>query len=446
MVSNTPYHPGVSGKSLSSLGAGTTQSPHVNAPLLGVEANEVADIGDLIQSLIQSTEARNEMIRKINSTKARNRLDPDFVELVSDDEPEVDLPNVSRMLGRIRQRPELPINSIQPTSPGNNMMPTSGLGTTDPIAAGGSVNVDNSLNASSSQATSLSNIDYRNLAPIYCYDDVSKNKQQLDIMKLPNSILQMAFFKFYIPLSMLTTSALTKIRANDGLKYHKIPYGNGVGKQSLDESIFPAENTLSELLFLQAYHNWLSVLDIVAMPEVAVGWYEHHLQMLHDQKILASFEAWRSMDKQLCTQFIEDPFVVDPSCNMYTQLFECARMDVFLAHTERSFQGGNPHSFRGGYSSRGGRNDSSTSQGSASRYIPYDKDIERHRHDDSFQEPKRPTLCLRCGTISHRAGVCVTTQSNRTEHPIISEWKQNRLMSRFGQSHLYHLQFPGNMC
>jgi len=102
--------------------------------------------------------------------------------MVSDDEPEVDLPNVSRMLGRIRQRPELPINSIQPTSPGNNMMPTSGLGTTDPIAAGGSVNVDNSLNASSSQATSLSNIDYRNLAPIYCYDDVSKNKQQLDNM------------------------------------------------------------------------------------------------------------------------------------------------------------------------------------------------------------------------------------------------------------------------
>jgi len=52
MVSNTPYHPGVSGKSLSSLGAGTTQSLHVNAPLLGVEANEVADIGDLISSLI----------------------------------------------------------------------------------------------------------------------------------------------------------------------------------------------------------------------------------------------------------------------------------------------------------------------------------------------------------------------------------------------------------
>ena len=132
---------------------------------------------------------------------------------------------------------------------------------------------------------------------------------------------------------MLTTSALTKIWSNDGLKYHKIPYGNGTGKQSLDESIFPPENTLSESLFLQAYHNWLSVLDIVTMPEVAVCWYEHHSRMLHDQNFLASFEAWRSMDKHLHTQFIEDPFVVDPSCNTYTQLFECTQMDVFLART-----------------------------------------------------------------------------------------------------------------
>src|SRR5882724_9185406 len=115
--------------------------------------------------------------------------------------------------------------------------------------------MDNSPTTSSSQAMSLANIDYQNLAPIPCYGDMSKNKQQLDNMKLPNAILQMDFLKLYIPLSMLTTSALTKIQANDGLKYHKIPYGNGAGKQSLNKTIFPAENILSKSLFLQAYHN-----------------------------------------------------------------------------------------------------------------------------------------------------------------------------------------------
>ena len=80
--------------------------------------------------------------------------------MVSNDEPEVDLLNVSGILGRIRQRPEDPVTSIQPTSPADNMLPTSGLNTIDPIVVGGSVNMDNSLNASSSQATSLSNIDY----------------------------------------------------------------------------------------------------------------------------------------------------------------------------------------------------------------------------------------------------------------------------------------------
>jgi len=96
-------------------------------------------------------------------------------------------------------------------------------------------------------------INYHSLGPIYGIAEVSKNKQQPNIMKIPNAILQMAYMKLYIPLSMLTTSALSKIRLNDGLKYYKIPFGNGAGRQSLDESIFPAENMLSESLFLQAY-------------------------------------------------------------------------------------------------------------------------------------------------------------------------------------------------
>src|SRR5882724_1246897 len=75
-------------------------------------------------------------------------------------------------------------------------------------------------------ALKLVAINYHSLRPIYRYDEVSKNKQQLDMTRIPNIILQMAYMKLYIPLSMLTTSALSKIRSNDRLKYHKFPFSN----------------------------------------------------------------------------------------------------------------------------------------------------------------------------------------------------------------------------
>src|SRR5882724_6676964 len=81
--------------------------------------------------------------------------------------------------------------------------------------------------AAESPSAKLSSNDFLSLGPIYCIEEVSKNKQQFDITKMPNAILQMAYLKLYILLSMLTTSALSKIQSNDSLKYHKVPFGNG---------------------------------------------------------------------------------------------------------------------------------------------------------------------------------------------------------------------------
>src|SRR5882724_7164332 len=101
-------------------------------------------------------------------------------------------------------------------------------------------------------------VDYQNLGPIYSANDLAKNKHQLDMSDVPNAVLQMAYNKMYILLSMLTTSALNKICSNNNLKYRKIPFGNGIGKQSLDEASFPAENSLTETTFFQSYRNWLT--------------------------------------------------------------------------------------------------------------------------------------------------------------------------------------------
>ena len=74
----------------------------------------------------------------------------------------------------------------------------------------------------------------------------------------------MAYLQHYITLSMFMTTSLSNIHSNDGPKYHKI--------LSLDESLLP-EIFLSESLFLQAYKNWLTIIDIISTLEVAVGWY-----------------------------------------------------------------------------------------------------------------------------------------------------------------------------
>jgi len=46
-------------------------------------------------------------------------------------------------------------------------------------------------------------INYHSLRPIYHFNQVSKNKQQLNMTRIPNVILQMAYMKLYIPLQCL---------------------------------------------------------------------------------------------------------------------------------------------------------------------------------------------------------------------------------------------------
>ena len=250
-------------------------------------------------------------------------------------------------------------------------------------------------------------------------------------MKIPNAILQMAYLKLFILLSMLTSSSLIKIWANDGLKYHKIPFGNSAGKQSLDESIFPPEDSLLESLFLQAYCNWLSIIDLISSPEVTVSWHEHHSKMLQDQKISLSFDAWQDMDRQLHMQFVEDPFIIDPTCTMYSQLFKCTWMDAFLACTD-CLQGGEcPFHAQGSFHS--GHKDANQNTFQSSWFHPY-KDPEWPKHGKSFRKTRKSTLFLHCRSTGHWAGTCVASQANRPECPIICDWKNNQLVSKSNKS------------
>jgi len=81
---------------------------------------------------------------------------------------------------------------------------------------------------------------------IYNFDDIVSNLYHLDSLGIPNSLLQMAFNKIFIPLSMLTATSMDH---NWSLKYHKIIFGNGAGKYSLSESSFPDKLSLNKSEF-----------------------------------------------------------------------------------------------------------------------------------------------------------------------------------------------------
>jgi len=145
---------------------------------------------------------------------------------------------------------------------------------------------------------------------------------------------------------------------------------------------------------LQAYRNWLTIINIVVTADVAVGWYEHHSQMLRDDKFTAYFDAWHDMDRQLRTQFITRPFIVDPYSTTYVQLLERAHMDSFFARAEKAQQTFEVQRASRTYGSRSTRPEGGGP--APHRYMPYEKDNDKGKTADSFRENKKPTLCLCC--------------------------------------------------
>jgi len=173
------------------------------------------------------------------ATKHLHRIDPNYIKEVSDDEVETPLPDVSSFMNitpivDARDGPScpLPTHAVPELLPANQgdiraadttqLLPDPSLGHPWQWSVVG--NVDHASTTIPTQPKSMP-IDFHSLGPIYLFYEVSKNRQQLDVMKIPNAILQMAYLKLFIPLSMLTSSSLPKIQANNGLKYHKIPFG-----------------------------------------------------------------------------------------------------------------------------------------------------------------------------------------------------------------------------
>ena len=265
------------------------------------------------------------------------------------------------------------------------------------------------------QAVNVGNLgdDFTNLGHIFKADAI-KPEYELNVRPIPNPILQMAYLKLFIPLSLLTTIVLDRIEFNDGLKFHKIIFGNWIGKHSLDISSFPTEQSLSESEFWQAYRNWLSLIDIIADPAIANSWKLHHAQMMLDKNFSTLFVAWREHDKLLHACFMIDPFMINPNQASYIHQLERCRGEQTCYDSLKAVS-----------MSKGSTSSASSSTPKSSHFQPYTKAMP---HPNSF----RILLCIRCGRTGHKAANCSATSSNVFNRPIIVNWKGDHLVSKSG--------------
>ncbi|KAF8590855.1 hypothetical protein K439DRAFT_1611770 [Ramaria rubella] len=198
-------------------------SPHPPAIPSPTPTTTVTHVSDtelvILKDLIEHTESNNIQIQKLNHLHQLLCDDLKHINAVSDDEEEDHLPVASSYM-----HPELPPSP----APNPDLRSSNPLGLSS-IALGkcpASSIPPSSFNAAPVDWCSLmstsnqSPIDYHSLPPIFS-DTALTKELKVHVTSIPTSILQMALNKLYIPLSMLTTSALNRIRNNENLKFKR---------------------------------------------------------------------------------------------------------------------------------------------------------------------------------------------------------------------------------
>src|SRR5882724_5558958 len=127
--------------------------------------------------------------------------------------------------------------------------------------------------------------------------------------------------------------------------------------------------------------------------------------MCNDPDLLKWACAWHSQDKQLCSSFMDRPFIIDPDSSMYHHQFECAHLDLWTSMPMRC----SPQP-QAAYSA-------------SNCFAPYDKPNKPLTQNPlwSFHDPKN-TLCLRCGMLGHHSN-SFHSPSNQPDWPAIVNWK-----------------------
>ena len=153
-------------------------------------------------------------------------------------------------------------------------------------------------------------VDQQNLTYVFTDELALKNSLDVETDVLPDSVVHMMQNRVFIPLSLLTTATLHRIQLNQNVKFQRITFGNGSGCTSIDETTFPAEDSLSQSDFGKL-QNWLALVKLLCGPAIVHGWHSHHGKMVSDRHFSLWFPARRAHDKLLRVLFMLKPFVID---------------------------------------------------------------------------------------------------------------------------------------
>ncbi len=117
-----------------------------------------------------------------------------------------------------------PLTTNQTAQPGPGFQPPNAIDWTNVLNAAQGPVAPGLPTAPTGPVDSLGTADdFSNLGHIFKLSSV-KPEYEMNTCPIPNAILQMAYSKLFVPLSVLTSMALDKIQFNDGLKFHKVVF------------------------------------------------------------------------------------------------------------------------------------------------------------------------------------------------------------------------------
>src|SRR5882724_1404833 len=214
------------------------------------------------------------MKKRLNAYHQHCRIDPDEIEVMSKDEEEDPMPDVTDFLGLPTSSAtakthaphvncptmSIPLDSNLATGPLPSSLPqqsSQGLNWNDILDDEQHTTTPNLAMPDPVYARAKHAMNWGDLGPVFLDADTKKNVHELTPTGILDMLRMMIHLKLFIPLSMLTTTSLSLIHFNDNLKFKKIPFGNAVGKYTLNESHFPLEESLTDAKYLQVHKHWI---------------------------------------------------------------------------------------------------------------------------------------------------------------------------------------------
>ena len=175
-------------------------------------------------------------------------------------------------------------------------LPTSNVNSANLMAA---TLTDPNFQANFLSNTSLAPIvDQQNLTHVFTDELALKNSLDVETDVLLDAVVHMMQNRVFIPLSLLTTTALHRIQLNQM---------SSSGESPLEMALaVPRSMKLLSLLkihflsqILASYKNWLAPVKLLCSPATVHGWHSHHGKMVSDHHFSLWFPAWHAHDKLL---------------------------------------------------------------------------------------------------------------------------------------------------